>query len=85
MLGAIDGCVTTFAVVAGAVGGGFSGMVIIVLGFANLLADGFSMAAGNYLGVKSQREEVDKTRQEEKAHIARFPQESGKKFARSSR
>ena len=74
VLGGIDGCVTTFAVVAGAVGGGLSGMVIIVLGFANLLADGFSMAASNYLSVKSQREEVDKARKEEKAHIARFPQ-----------
>lgn len=49
-------------------------MVIIVLGFANLLADRFSMAASNYLSVKSQREEVDKAHKEEKVHIARFPQ-----------
>lgn len=74
VLGGVDRCVTTFAVVAGAVGGGLSAMVIIVLWFANLLADGFSMAASNYLSVKSQREEVDKACKEEKAHIARFPQ-----------
>jgi hypothetical protein len=49
ILGGIDGCVTTFAVLAGAVGGGFSSVVIIVLGIANLLADGFSMAVSNYL------------------------------------
>lgn len=55
VLGGIDGCVTTFAVVAGAVGGELSGVVIIVLGFSNLLADGFSMAASNYLGTKSER------------------------------
>ena len=41
VLGAIDGTVTTFAVVAAAIGAGFSAMVVIVLGFANLLADGF--------------------------------------------
>jgi hypothetical protein len=59
VLGGIDGCVTTFAVVAGAVGGGFPGLVVIVLGFANLLADGFSMAVSNYQGTKSQRERVE--------------------------
>ena len=40
-------CRVTFAVVAGAVGGGFQGTVIINLGFANLVADGFSMAVEN--------------------------------------
>ncbi|HKL20531.1 MAG TPA: VIT1/CCC1 transporter family protein [Tichowtungia sp.] len=74
VLGGIDGGVTTFAVVAGAVGGRFSGMVIVVLGFANLLADGFSMAASNYLGTKSEREEVEKARREEEHHIRTIPQ-----------
>ncbi|MFB6346585.1 MAG: VIT1/CCC1 transporter family protein [bacterium] len=46
--GAIDGVVTTFAIVSGAVGGGPAGGVIILLGFANLIADGFSMAVSNY-------------------------------------
>jgi vacuolar iron transporter family protein len=59
VLGGIDGCVTTFAVVAGAVGGGFPGLVVVVLGFANLLADGFSMAVSNYQGTKSQIETVE--------------------------
>ena len=58
VLGGIDGCVTTFAVVAGALGAGFPRLVVVILGFANLIADGFSMAAGNFLGTKSQREEV---------------------------
>lgn len=74
VLGGIDGGVTTFAVVAGAAGGRFSGIVIIVLGFANLLADGFSMAASNYLGTKSEREEVEKARREEEHHIRTIPQ-----------
>lgn len=74
VLGGIDGCVTTFAVVAGAAGGGLTQRTIVVLGFANLLADGFSMAASNYLSVKSRREEVHKARREEEAHIALIPQ-----------
>src|SRR3989344_4019815 len=54
--GAIDGTVTTFAVVAGAVGASLSSTVILILGFANLFADGFSMAVSNYLSNKSQSE-----------------------------
>ena len=54
--GGIDGTITTFAVVAGALGASLSSAVIIILGFANLFADGFSMAASNYLATKSQGE-----------------------------
>ncbi len=51
--GGIDGSITTFAVVAGAVGAEFDVGIILVLGFANLLADGFSMSVGAYLSAKS--------------------------------
>lgn len=54
--GAIDGSVTTFAVVAGAAGAKLGSTVIIILGFANLIADGFSMGAGSYLSAKSERD-----------------------------
>lgn len=54
--GANDGIITTFAVVAGASGASLSPTVIIILGFANLLADGISMGASNYLGGKSERD-----------------------------
>ena len=47
--GGVDGTITTFAIIAGAVGASLSANVILILGFANLLADGFSMAASNYL------------------------------------
>lgn len=73
VLGGIDGGVTTFAVVAAAVGGGFSGSVVVVLGFANLIADGFSMAVSNYLGTKSQREELENARAAESRHIEEIP------------
>jgi len=74
VLGAIDGCVTTFAVIAGAVGAGFSSSVAIILGFANLVADGFSMAVSNYHNTKSQRELVEKARQRELRHIETVPE-----------
>lgn len=49
-----DGIITTFAVVAGVVGASLEPVVILILGFANLFADGVSMAGGNYLGTKSE-------------------------------
>ena len=52
--GGIDGAVTTFAVVAGATGARFDTKVLLVLGFANLIADGFSMGVGSYLSTKSE-------------------------------
>lgn len=54
--GAIDGSVTTFAVVAGAAGARLSPLIIIILGIANLVADGFSMGASAYLSAKSERD-----------------------------
>jgi VIT1/CCC1 family predicted Fe2+/Mn2+ transporter len=51
-----DGIITTFAVVAGSLGASLSLRVVLILGAANLLADGFAMASGNYLAVKSEEE-----------------------------
>lgn len=51
---ASDGLITTFAVVAGSKGAAFAPIVTVIMGFANLLADGISMSSGTYLGVKSE-------------------------------
>lgn len=51
--GANDGIITTFAVVAGVSGGGLSLAVVLIIGAANLLADGLSMAVGNYLSIRA--------------------------------
>lgn len=67
--GATDGAVTTFAVVAGVVGASLSPSIVLILGFANLLADGFSMAVGNYLATKAQREYIEKARKREEWEI----------------
>jgi len=58
--GGIDGSVTTFAVVAGSAGADLSAAVVIILGFANLIADGFSMSVGAYLSTKSERDNYEK-------------------------
>ncbi|TYC63401.1 hypothetical protein FMN50_03425 [Rhodobacterales bacterium] len=72
--GGIDGAVTTFAVVAGSVGAAFSIRVILILGIANLLADGFSMAAANYSGSKSENEDYARLQAVEEKHIAIEPE-----------
>ena len=58
--GANDGIITTFAVVCGVVGADLSLSVILILGFANLVADGFSMGASNFLARRSYAEEADR-------------------------
>ena len=57
--GAIDGTVTTFAVVAGVKGAELPHAIILILGLSNIVADGFSMAAGNYLGSKVDNDHKD--------------------------
>lgn len=52
--GAVDGTITTFAIVAGTIGAGLPSTVVLILGFANLLADGFSMASSSYLSHESR-------------------------------
>ncbi|MGQ7847250.1 VIT1/CCC1 transporter family protein [Granulosicoccus sp. 3-233] len=71
--GGIDGAVTTFAIVAGVEGAGFDRNIIIALGVANVLADGFSMAASNYSGIKADSEQVSRLRAMERQHIKSFP------------
>lgn len=63
--GANDGIITTFAVVAGASGASLSYGIILILGFANLFADGFSMGASNYLGKKSEHDFAKAQRKKE--------------------
>lgn len=65
--GGLDGAITTFAVVAGATGGELDMRVIIILGFANLLADGISMAVGDYLSSKSEKEYDENNRKKQQA------------------
>ena len=73
ILGAIDGTVTTFAIVAGATGARLPPGIALVLGLANVLADGFSMAVSNYLRAKADWQVVDHARRVEESHIEKIP------------
>jgi VIT1/CCC1 family predicted Fe2+/Mn2+ transporter len=72
--GAIDGAVTTFAVVSGVEGANLDTSVVIILGGANLLADGFSMAVSNYLGSRAERQRRELALREEQRHISLVPE-----------
>lgn len=72
--GGVDGSVTTFAIVTGVVGANLSPWIILVMGFANLFADGFSMAASNFLGTKSEQEDLKRLEAIENRHIDLAPE-----------
>jgi hypothetical protein len=71
--GGLDGIITTFAVVSGVAGAQLGTPVILILGMANLLADGFSMATGSYLSTKSEQEYYRKEWQREAWEVEHFP------------
>lgn len=56
VFGANDGIVTTFAVVAGVAGAHLSAQVVLIMGIANMVADGLAMGLGDYLGERSERQ-----------------------------
>ncbi len=72
--GGIDGAITTFAIVAGVVGANLSFGVVLILGVANLVADGFSMAASNYSGTKSELDDYKRIKAIELRHIRTYPE-----------
>jgi VIT1/CCC1 family predicted Fe2+/Mn2+ transporter len=72
--GGIDGAVTTIANVAAVVGAELPNRVVLILGIANLVADGFSMAAANYSGTKTEHEEQAHLRAVEERHIDIVPE-----------
>ncbi len=72
--GGIDGAITTFAIVAGVVGANLSPAIVLILGVANLLADGFSMAASNYSGTKAEIDDYERVVAAEKRHIRDHPE-----------
>jgi VIT1/CCC1 family predicted Fe2+/Mn2+ transporter len=70
VFGANDGTITTFAVVSGVAGASLDARIVLILGFANLVADGFSMGASNFLAIRSQESVL---RSQGKAAVEPFP------------
>ena len=64
--GGVDGTITTFAIVAGVAGASLSSNIVLILGFANLIADGFSMAVSDYLSSRAEKDykKMEKTHEE---------------------
>lgn len=78
--GANDGIVTTFAVVAGVAGAGLSPSIILILGIANMLADGLSMGIGDFLGERSERRHLQRQYEIEQWEIEHIPEEERKEL-----
>jgi len=72
--GGMDGIITTFAVVAGVAGASLNAGVVLILGFANLIADGLSMAIGDYVSTKSEREYHAAEREREAWEVKNYPE-----------
>jgi hypothetical protein len=82
--GAVDGIVTTFAVVAGVAGAGLRPAIAAVLGCANLFADGFSMATANYLGGRAESQRRRRTGRRSSATSNWSPKANARSSASSS-
>ena len=72
--GGIDGTITTFAVVSGVVGAELAPGIVVILGLANLIADGFSMAVSNFLGTRAEQQFLHMIRKDEENEIQLIPE-----------
>lgn len=72
--GGLDGTITTFAAVAGVAGAALSPGVVLILGLANLVADGLSMSIGDYLSSKSEAEYEASERAREAWEVEHYPE-----------
>ena len=72
--GAVDGVVTTFAIVAGVVGANLSPVIVVILGIANLVGDGFSMAASAYSAARTDEDNLERLTKAEQGHIRKNPE-----------
>jgi len=72
--GASDGIVTTFAAISGVAGANLNPKIAIIVGLANLFADGISMAIGDYLSEKSEREYILAEKEREMWEVEHMPE-----------
>lgn len=72
--GGIDGVVTTFAIVAAVIGADLSAFIVLIMGLANLVGDGFSMAASAFSSAKAEKDNYKRLRKVELSHIEKFPE-----------
>jgi VIT1/CCC1 family predicted Fe2+/Mn2+ transporter len=80
--GGLDGIITTFAVVSGVAGAALSSKVILILGAANLFADGIAMAFGDFLSAKAENEFNTTERKREQKKLENCPASEQKELAK---
>lgn len=81
VFGAMDGLVSNLALMTGVAGGEVSSRTIVVTGLAGLAAGAFSMAAGEYTSVASQRELVEAELAVERIELRRHPEDEMRELA----
>ncbi len=74
VFGAPDGLVSNLALVMGVAGGSGDASVVVLAGVAGLLAGAFSMAAGEYISMQTQREMLERELEVERKHIEDHPE-----------
>ena len=57
--GSVDGVITTFAIISGAIGSDLAPLIIVILGLSSVLADGFSMGVSSYLSAQAAKEHAE--------------------------
>jgi len=80
--GASDGIVTTFAAISGVAGASLDPKIALIIGLANLFADGLSMAIGDYLSEKSERDYLESERERETWEVEHIPEAENWKCGR---
>ncbi|NEB79817.1 hypothetical protein G3I40_32050 [Streptomyces sp. SID14478] len=81
VFGAMDGLVSNFALMAGVAGGAVSQQTVIITGLSGLAAGAFSMAAGEYTSVASQRELVEAELDVERRELRKHPADEERELA----
>lgn len=74
VFGGLDGILTTFAIVSGATGGGYSAGVILILGFSSKVADALAMGLGDALSSKAEMEHIHREREREFWEFDNYPE-----------
>lgn len=81
VFGAMDGLVSNLALMTGVAGGAVSQHTIVITGLAGLAAGAFSMAAGEYTSVASQRELVQAELDVERRELRKYPADEMEELA----
>ena len=81
VFGASDGLVSNFALIAGVAGGTSNSEIVLLAGVAGLAAGAFSMAAGEYVSVRSQAEQAMAEIETERLEIEKRPHAEERELA----